>query len=81
MMWGFLCVKTDLQTESHIFLIDINEMFVSTANIYPYLDFWRSWGNENVYSLVDIIVPSFGRSTVIGGLLAVVCSCGLLVLM
>ena len=38
MMWNFVCVKTALHPESHIFLIDINELGVSTAMIWPSLD-------------------------------------------
>ena len=59
--------------------MDINELCVSTARIWQSLDFLRSLGNANVHYLVDIIVTPFGRPTVIDGLLAIVCSQGLLV--
>ena len=74
MMWMFVCVKTTLHPESHIFTMYINEPCVIPARIRPYFDFFGSCGNSNVHYLVGIIVPPFGRPTVIGGLLDIVCS-------
>ena len=59
----------------------INELCVSPARICPFLDFWGSWGNFNVNYLFDLFVPPFGSPTIIGGLLAILCSWGLLGLM
>ena len=74
-------MKTALHPASHIFPVDSNELCVSLDSIWPSLAFWGSWDNTNVHSLSDIILPPFVRPTVIGGLLDVVCSWGLLSLM
>ena len=54
--------------------MDINELFVSPARICPSISFRGSCGNENIHYLVDLIVNPFGRLTIIGRLLTVVCS-------
>ena len=76
MMWKFLCVNTDLHPASKIFPMEINELCVSPDRICTPLYFWGSWGNANVNYLFDLIVPSFGSTTVICGLLYIVCSWG-----
>ena len=67
-----VCVNTDLHLASHIFLVDINEICVSPNRVWPYIILGSSCGNDNVHSLVDIIVPPFCIPTV-SGLLAIVC--------
>ena len=79
MMCKSVCVKTALYPASHILPTDINELCVSPDRICPSLEFGGICGNANVHYLVDIIVTPFGRPTVIDGLLAIVCSQGLLV--
>ena len=78
MMWKFVCVKTDLYPASQLFLMEINELCFSTDSIWRSIVFLRSCGNANVNYLVDIIVTTFVKPTMIGGLLEVVCSWGLL---
>ena len=56
------------------FRIDINKLCVSPDRILTSLDCLGSWGNTNVNDLFDLIVTPFGRTTVFGGLLAIVCS-------
>ena len=66
-----MCVNTAFHPASHIFLVDINELCVSPARIWTSIDFEGSWGNSNMHFLFDIIVPPFGRTTVIVGLLVI----------
>ena len=65
MMWTFLCVNTDFNPTPHILLMEINELCISPARIWNYLSILVSCGNENVYYLVNMIVPPFGSPTVI----------------
>ena len=77
-----ICVcEKFLSTCIPYFMMYINELCVSPARICPSLDFWGSWGNFNVNYLFDLFVPPFGSPTIIGGLLAIVCSWELLGLM
>ena len=78
MICKFVCRKTAFQPASKFSPIDKNELFVSPASIRPSLDFLGSWGNDSVHYLIDLIVTPFGWPTVIGGLLDVFCSYGLL---
>ena len=59
-------------------MMDINELCVSPDMIWTSLDLGSSCGNVNEHSLVHFIVPPFGSTTAIGGLLAVVFSWGFL---
>ena len=70
-MWTFVSVKNSLHTASHFFLVDINKQCNNLAVIWPSLSFLGSWGNSNIHSSFDIILPLFGRPTVIGGLLTI----------
>ena len=78
MMWTFVCVNTALHPASNLFIMEINELCVSPDMIWPSLAVSRGCGNINVHSLVDINVLPFSRPTVLGGLLAIFCSRGLL---
>ena len=62
-----MCVKTALHPASHIFLMEINELCVSPDMIWSSLALLGGFINSNSHSLVDIIVHTFGRHTVIGG--------------
>ena len=76
----FVYVKTALNPVSHNFPMDISELCVSPDMICPSLDVSGSCGNANVHYLVDINFPPFWSPNMIGGVLHVVCSLGLLVL-
>ena len=81
MMWKFLCVKNALHPESHILRCISIQCVLVLIGYDPLLIVLGSWGNANVNHLFDLIVPSFGSTTVICGLLSIVCSCGSLGLM
>ena len=70
-MWTFVCVKNTLHPASQLLSIEINELCVSPCIIWPYIYFGGSCGNSIIHSLVDIIVPQFGSTTLVGGLLDV----------
>ena len=74
-------MKNALITASRILPMDISEICVSPARIFPSIDFGGSCGNDNLHLLVDIIFPPFGSTTVVGGFLIVICSWGYLVFM
>ena len=59
-------MNISFHSESHIFLMDINEICVSPARIWPSLAVSGSFVNENLHSLVDIMLPPFRSTTVIG---------------
>ena len=61
--------------------MEINELCVIPATLWPYIAFGGSWGNVNSHYSFDLIFPQFGRPHLIGGLLDIFCSCGLLGLM
>ena len=81
MMWKFLCVKNALHPESHILRCISIQCVLVLLGYDPLLIVLGSWGNANVNDLFDLIFPSFGSNTVIGGFLAIVCSWGSLSLM
>ena len=67
MMLTFVYVKTNLHPVSHILPMDINELRVSPARIYPSLFVSGNCSNAKLHSLVNIILPPFGNPTVIVG--------------
>ena len=72
-IWTFLCLKTSLHPASQNFPMKINELYVGPDMIWTSSYFGGSSSNVNVNSLFDIIITPFGRITLIGRLLAVVC--------
>ena len=65
MMWKCFFVNNTLHPESHILLIEINELCVSPDRIWPSINVLRNSGNVNVQYLVNRIVPIFCSPTVI----------------
>ena len=80
-MWMFLYVNNALHHASNIFPVKISEVCVSPDRMCPSLAVSGSCGNVNLHYLVDIFFPPFGSTTLIGGVLYVVCSWGSLILM
>ena len=81
MVWKIVCVNNDFHTASRILTMEINKLCGSHARICPSLEFLGRYGNANIFFVVDRIFLQFGRTTVIGGLLDVVNSCGSLGMM
>ena len=66
MMCMFVYLNTSLHPTLYIFLMDISELCVSLTSICPSLDVSGSFVNSNLYYLVDINLPPFGSTAVIG---------------